>query len=96
MNVDEDILTLLDEIIECQKLEIKAEQIPLILKIDGCIYYPCFIMHETDKYVTILHRTNKGEEFCKIMHKEYISDISIIYEQMMETPQNTKGEIMYA
>lgn len=96
MNVDEDILTLLDEISEQQKLGMEAEQIPLIINIEGCLHYPCFIIHETDKYISIVQGSVKGEEFCKIIHKEYISSIAILYEQMLKAPKNSKGETMYA
>jgi hypothetical protein len=53
------------------------------------------IIYEDEDYITIIIPSPKGEEFAKIINKDTINTIEIVYQQMLETPKDTKGDVMY-
>jgi hypothetical protein len=53
------------------------------------------ITYEDEDHITIIVPSSKGEEFAKIINKDTINTIEIIYAQMLETPKDTKGDVSY-
>ena len=65
--------------------------------LDDTIYPLSFILDETDDLLTITTTDPDGFERAKIIPKENLSSIEIIYQQDLEPPteDNTTNEVMY-
>ena len=68
-----------------------------IYLLDDTIYPLSFILDETDDLLTITVTDPDGFERAKIIPKENLSSIEIIYQQDLEPPteDNTTNEVMY-
>ena len=53
------------------------------------------ITYEDEDHITIIVPSPKGEEFAKILNKDTINTIEIIYAQMLEQPPQPKEDVMY-
>ena len=54
-----------------------------------------YIMHEDETYLTIVVPNADGAEFAKIIPKDTILSVDVMYQQMLEQPKETKGDVMY-
>lgn len=55
-----------------------------------------FLYHEDEKYVSFITVDDKAQEFAKIVKKEDIEGIEVIYAQMLENaPKNSESDIMF-
>lgn len=68
---------------------------PLIIHTDTLIYTMAYIMHEDETYLTIVVPNEDGAEFAKIIPKDTILSVDVMYQQMLEQPKNTKGDVSY-
>lgn len=92
MIISEDILTHLDQISQEQGLGLKAEELTLIIRCEDVLYYPCLIVKESSDYVSIVQTNEYGEEYCKVLRKEYITQVVILYQQMLEEKPEPKKD----
>ena len=58
-------------------------------------YTMAYITYEDEDYLNIVVPNNEGAEYAKILNKNTIITIDVIYQQMLETPKNSKGDVMY-
>ena len=86
---------LLTDISKKQGLGIPWTEMPLIIHTDLTTYTMAYITYEDEDHITIIVPSPKGEEFAKILNKDTINTIEIIYAQMLETPQPFKEDMMY-
>ncbi len=65
--------------------------------LDDTIYPLSFILDETDDLLTIAVTDPDGFERAKIIPKENLSSIELVYQQDLEPPteDNTTNEVMY-
>ena len=86
---------LLERISKEQALGLHWNEISLIIHTDLFTYTMAQITYEDEDHITIIVPSSKGEEFAKILNKDTINTIEIIYQQMLETTKNSKGDVMY-
>ena len=86
---------LLERISKEQALGLHWNEISLIIHTDLFTYTMAQITYEDEDHITIIVPSPEGEEFAKILNKDTINTIEIIYQQMLETPKDTKGDVMY-
>ena len=79
----EDYSTLVEEMSLDQGLGLVLEQIPLIIFCKQIVYHCCFIIRETDKNLVIIVPDEVGHEHVKIINKDYIESVELIYEDML-------------
>ena len=79
----EDYSTLVEEMSLEQGLGLVLEQIPLIIFCQQVVYHCCFIIRETDKNLVVIVPDEVGHEHVKIINKEYIETVELIYEDML-------------
>ena len=78
-----------------QKTKIKDCPLKITLKSGHTLNY-CYIENETKKILTIAETTKKGTEELRIINKEDISYISIIYANTeIENTETEKTNNMY-
>ena len=58
-------------------------------------YTMAYITYEDEDYLNIVVPNNEGAEYAKILNKNTIITIDVMYQQMLETPKNSKGDVMY-
>ena len=68
---------------------------PVIIHTDLMTYTMAYITYEDEDYLNIVVPNNEGAEYAKILNKNTIITIDVIYQQMLETPKNSKGDVMY-
>jgi len=86
---------LLTDISKKQGLGIPASEMPLIIHTDLTTYTMAYITYEDEEYLSIVVPNKDGAEYAKILNKNTINTIEIIYAQMLETPQPFKEDGMY-
>lgn len=86
---------LLEKISKEQAIGLHWNEISLIIHTDLFTYTMAQITYEDEDHITIIVPSPEGEEFAKILNKDTINTIEIIYAQMLETPQPFKEDIMY-
>ena len=69
---------------------------PLIIHTDLTTYTMAYITYEDEEYLSIVVPNKEGAEYAKILNKNTILAIDVIYAQMLETPKNPKGDVSYA
>ena len=52
-------------------------------------------MYEDEDYLIIAVPNEDGAEFAKIINKQSILTIEVIYQQMLNKPRNSKGDVSY-
>ena len=80
----EDYSTLLEEMSLEQGLGLVLEELPLIVYCTNVVYKLCFIVRETDKNLVIVCPDEKGHEFVKVVNKDYVESVEIIYQELLE------------
>ena len=68
---------------------------PLIIHTDLTTYTMAYITYEDEEYLSIVVPNKEGAEYAKILNKNTIIAIDVIYAQMLETPQPFKEDMMY-
>ena len=54
-----------------------------------------YLMYEDEDYLTIAVPDQDGAELAKIIPKNTILTVEVIYQQMITLPKNSKGDVMY-
>jgi len=54
-----------------------------------------YLMYEDEEYVIIAVPDKDGAELAKIIPKTTILTIEVIYQQMLQKPRNSKGDVSY-
>ena len=78
-----------------QGLGLHWNEMPVIIHTDLMTYTMAYITYEDEDYLNIVVPNNEGAEYAKILNKNTIITIDVIYQQMLETPKNSKGDVMY-
>lgn len=86
---------LLTEISKQQGLGTTPKEMPLIINTDLTTYTMAYLMYEDEDYLVIAVPDKDGAELAKILNKNTILSIEVIYAQMLNKPKNTKGDVMY-
>jgi len=90
-----DYQLLLTEISRKQGLGTTPLEMPLIIHTDLTTYTMAYIMYEDEEYLVIVVPNKEGEEYAKILTKATIISIEVIYAQMLQKPQDSKGDVLY-
>ena len=93
MRIDYHLLLL--EISKSQGLGLTAKEMPLIVHTDLATYTMAYLMYEDEDYVIIAVPDKDGAELAKIIPKTTILGIEVIYQQMLQKPRNSKGDVQY-
>ena len=86
---------LLTDISKKQGLGIPWTEMPLIIHTDLTTYTMDYITYEDEEYLSIVVPNKDGEKKKKILNKNTILAIDVIYAQMLETPRPFKEDGMY-
>ena len=86
---------LLERISKEQALGLHWNEISLIIHTDLFTYTMAQITYEDEEYLSIVVPNKDGAEYAKILNKNTIIAIDVIYAQMLETPQPFKEDGMY-
>ena len=86
----EDYSTLLEEMSLEQGLGLVLEQLPLIVYCTNVVYQLCFIVRETDKNLVIVCPDEKGHEFVKVVNKDYVERVEIVYQELLDSLEKDK------
>ena len=87
---------LLTDISKKQGLGIPWTEMPLIIHTDLTTYTMAYITYEDEEYLSIVVPNKDGAEFAKILPKNTILSVEIIYAQMLEKPTtHSKEDGMY-
>ena len=93
MRIDYHLLLL--EISKSQGLGLTAKEMPLIVHTDLATYTMAYLMYEDEDYVIIAVPDKDGAELAKIIPKTTILGLEVIYQQMLQKPRNSKGDVQY-
>lgn len=87
---------LLTEISKKQGLGIPYNELPVIINTDTTTYTMAYITYEDEEYLSIVVPNEDGAEYAKILNKQTILSIEVVYAQML-TPKNVnpKGDVTY-
>ena len=86
---------LLTDISKKQGLGIPVTEMPLIIHTDLTTYTMAYITYEDEEYLSIVVPNEEGAEYAKILNKNTILAIDVMYAQMLETPRPFKEDGMY-
>lgn len=86
---------LLTEISKSQGLGLTPKELPLIIHTDTHTFTMAYLMYEDEDYLIIAVPNEDGAEFAKIINKQSILTIEVIYQQMLNKPRNSKGDVSY-
>ena len=86
---------LLTEISKSQGLGLAPKELPLIIHTDLATYTMAYLMYEDEEYLIIAVPDKDGAELAKIIPKTTILGIEVIYQQMLQKPRNSKGDVSY-
>jgi len=90
-----DYQLLLTEISRKQGLGLTPLEMPLIIHTDTHTFTMAYLLYEDEDYVTIVVPNEEGAEYAKILNKQTILTIEVIYAQMLKTDKNPKGDVAY-
>jgi len=90
-----DYQLLLTEISRKQGLGLTPLEMPLIIHTDTHTFTMAYIMYEDEDYLTIAVPNEEGAEYAKILNKQSILTLEVIYAQMLNKPKNSKGDVSY-
>ena len=86
---------LLTDISKKQGLGIAVTEMPVIIHTDLTTYTMAYITYEDEEYLSIVVPNKDGAEFAKILNKNTILSVEVIYAQMLEKPTPFKEDGMY-
>ena len=78
-----------------QGLGLHWNEIPLIIHTDLATYTMAYITYEDEEYLSIVVPNKDGAEYAKILNKNTILSVDVIYAQMLEKPTPFKEDGMY-
>lgn len=81
--MERNIETIVAILAQEQELGIKPNEIPIIIKTTELDYVYCIILYEDDQYLGIVEVQGNGEEQVKILNKEFLISVEILYESML-------------
>lgn len=90
-----DFTCLLQDLIIEQRLGLEVKDLSLIVQTENNIFTFARIIYEDDQYITIIVESPEGAEFGKILNKDKIECVEILYAQMLEKPTQNKEDGMY-
>ena len=68
---------------------------PLIIHTDLATYTMAYITYEDEEYLSIIVPSEDNAEYAKILNKNTILSVDVIYAQMLEKPTPFKEDGMY-
>ena len=68
---------------------------PLIIHTDLATYTMAYLLYEDEDYLIIAVPDKTGAELAKIIPKNIILTIEVVYQQMLTTPKTHKGDVSY-
>ena len=68
---------------------------PVIIHTDLTTYTMAYLLYEDEDYLVIVVPDKDGAELAKILSKDTIISVEVIYAQMLTPTRNPKGDIMY-
>lgn len=83
------------EISKSQGLGLTAKEMPLIIHTDLATYTMAYLMYEDEDYLIIAVPNEEGAELAKILNKNTILSVEVIYQQMLKPKKEPKGDVMY-
>lgn len=86
---------LLIEISKDQKLGLTAKEMPLIIHTELATYTMAYLLYEDEDYLIIAVPDKDGAELAKIIPKNTILTVEVIYQQMLKPKKEPKGDVMY-
>ena len=86
---------LLIEISKDQKLGLTAKEMPLIVHTELATYTMAYLLYEDEDYLIIAVPDKDGAELAKIIPKNTILTVEVIYQQMLTPKKEPKGDVMY-
>lgn len=95
MKMELNYTLLLEKISECQGLGMEWGEMPLIINTDLTTYIHAFITYEDDDYLVIIVPDKTGAEYAKILNKNTVLSVEIIYSQMLEQSESIEGDVNY-
>ena len=78
-----------------QGLGLHAHEMPLIIHTDLATYTMAYITYEDEEYLSIIVPSEDNAEYAKILNKNTVLAINVIYAQMLKEPKDTKGDVSY-
>ena len=69
---------------------------PLIIHTELATYTMAYLLYEDEDYLIIAVPDKDGAELAKIIPKNTILTVEVIYQQMLKKPKDTKGDVLYA
>lgn len=86
---------MLQDIIHLQRLGLEVKDLSLIIHTDNTVFHFARIIYEDEQYLSIIVESPEGAEFCKILNKDKIECVEILYAQMLEKQTPNKEDGMY-
>lgn len=86
---------LLTDISKEQGLGTTAKEMPLIIHTELTTYTMAYLLYEDEDYLVIIAPDKEGAELAKIIPKNTILTVEVIYAQMLKKPKDTKGDVSY-
>ena len=86
---------LLTEISKRQGLGTTPTEMPVIIHTDTHTYTYADLVYEDEDFLVIIVPDEEGHEYAKILNKQTILSIEIIYAQMLKKPTPIKEDMMY-
>lgn len=78
---------LITEISKQQGLGTTAKEMPLIIHTETHTFTMAYLMYEDEDYLIIIVPDKDGAELAKILNKQSILTVEIIYAQMLKEPE---------
>ena len=87
-----DVKSLLEKIIEVQKIDLKYDNLPFSLYLTNDELNLCFLEDETDDAIIVCETNFQGQEEMRIINKDYITHINIIYNLANSVKSDEKNK----
>lgn len=68
---------------------------PLIVHTELATYTMAYLLYEDEDYLIIAVPDKDGAELAKIIPKNTILTVEVIYQQMLKPKKEPKGDVMY-
>ena len=85
----------MDRISTEQGQGLHAHEMPLIIHTDLATYTMAYITYEDEDYLSIIVPSEDNAEYAKILNKNTVLAINVIYAQMLQDPPQPKEDVMY-
>lgn len=86
---------LLTDISKKQGLGTTWNEMPLIIHTDLATYTMAYITYEDEEYLSTIVPSEDNAEYAKILNKNTVLAINVIYAQMLQDPPQPKEDVMY-